>query len=95
MRCMNEGCVDWTRTRNNYCGRFADLADCDEKEPRNLPEADVKPPLCDVRELLRMIDDIPCTCDIAYKSRGLSAPDCPRCNYVDKDIVEKVRANIA
>lgn len=27
-----------------------------------------------------------CTCDVAYKSRGLAAPDCAYCNYSD-DII--------
>lgn len=27
---------------------------------------------------------IGCTCDPAYKIRGLSAPDCAYCNYVDE-----------
>ncbi len=26
---------------------------------------------------------IDCNCDEAYKSRGLSAPDCPQCNYAE------------
>lgn len=26
---------------------------------------------------------LPCNCDDAYKSRKLSAPDCPKCNYQD------------
>ena len=37
------------------------------------------------QKLKEMIRAIPCTCDEAYKSRGLTAPDCPRCNYVDEN----------
>jgi hypothetical protein len=39
------------------------------------------------KQLLEMINAIPCTCDEAYKSRHLIAPDCPRCNYVDEDLI--------
>ena len=35
-------------------------------------------------ELLGIITaTMPCTCIPAYKDRGMSAPDCPRCNYAD------------
>jgi hypothetical protein len=39
------------------------------------------------KQLLDMINVIPCTCDDAYKDRGLIAPDCPRCNYIDEDLI--------
>jgi hypothetical protein len=39
------------------------------------------------KQLLDMIDAIPCTCDKIYKDRGLVAPDCPRCNYIDEDLI--------
>jgi hypothetical protein len=35
-----------------------------------------------IKQYEEMIDAIPCTCDIAYTSRKLVAPDCPRCNYI-------------
>ena len=44
----------------------------------------------DVKELLEMITDIPCTCDKMFTDRGLCAPDCPRCNWIEDDIVNKV-----
>ena len=38
------------------------------------------------------IDKImPCSCHEAYKSRRLSAPDCPNCNFKD-DLTETIRA---
>jgi hypothetical protein len=49
--------------------------------------ADVR---ADIQELLQMIADIPCICDKIYKDRGLRAPDCPRCNWIEEDIVKKV-----
>lgn len=48
MRCMNEGCINHSTTQMNYCMQYHDTAKCDEAEPRNLPEANVKPQLCDV-----------------------------------------------
>ncbi|HDY88086.1 MAG TPA: hypothetical protein ENH82_08245 [bacterium] len=33
---------------------------------------------------------IDCNCDEAYKSRGLSAPDCPQCNYAEY-VIELVK----
>lgn len=33
---------------------------------------------------------IECNCDEAYKSRGLSAPDCPQCNYAE-DVIELIK----
>jgi hypothetical protein len=35
-----------------------------------------------IKQYEEMIDAIPCTCDIAYTSRKLTSPDCPRCNYI-------------
>ena len=33
-------------------------------------------------EMLKEADELtPCTCSEAYTSRGMSAPDCPRCMY--------------
>jgi len=29
-----------------------------------------------------IIDSIPCICGKEYKSRNISDPNCPRCNYV-------------
>ena len=49
MRCMNEGCIHHSTTQMNYCMQYHDTDKCDEAEPRNLPEANVKPQLCDVR----------------------------------------------
>ena len=45
MRCLNSGCVDYTETRNNYCGRYADVTECDEMEPRNLAKPNAQPAL--------------------------------------------------
>lgn len=30
----------------------------------------------------RALNHIPCTCEEIYKSRDMTAPDCPRCNYL-------------
>jgi len=35
-------------------------------------------------ELERALAVLPCTCDVAYKSRGLIAPDCSHCQYMDE-----------
>jgi len=48
----------------------------------------------DIEDLLEMIRIIPCTCHGGFKSRGLTDPDCPRCNWIEDDIVAKVRAHI-
>ena len=40
------------------------------------------------KKLFAALDAIPCTCLDAYKLRGLSAPDCPRCQWVDEDLLE-------
>lgn len=49
--------------------------------------------LCIIRHLMMEIEklktnlkEIPCTCIDAYKDRGLIAPDCPKCNYVDEEL---------
>ena len=49
----------------------------------------------DIQELLQMIAEIPCTCDKIYTDRKLRAPDCPRCNWVEDDIVKKVNEHFA
>jgi len=49
----------------------------------------------DIKELLQMIAEIPCTCDKIYTDRKLRAPDCPRCNWVEDDIVKKVNEHFA
>lgn len=53
--------------------------------------------MLDIKELLQMISEIPCTCDKMYTDRGLCAPDCPRCNWIEDNIVNKVseRFNVA
>lgn len=33
---------------------------------------------------------VPCHCDTAYKDRGLVAPDCPRCSFVDEITFEEM-----
>ena len=30
----------------------------------------------------RALEHIPCTCEDTYTKRNLTAPDCPRCNYL-------------
>jgi hypothetical protein len=44
---------------------------------RQLEQAEAK-----IKAYEEMIKIIPCTCNIAYTSRKLTAPDCPRCNYI-------------
>ena len=51
MRCMNEGCLHHSTTQMNYCMQYRDTDKCDEAEPRNLPQANVKPLLDDVAEV--------------------------------------------
>ena len=69
-------------------------AEIEETKLQKLPKADAYSLLAEVRadiqELLQMIADIPCICDKIYKDRGLRAPDCPRCNWIEEDIVKKV-----
>ena len=48
MRCVNSGCIDYTETRNNHCGRYADVTECDEMEPRNLAKPNAQPALSEV-----------------------------------------------
>jgi hypothetical protein len=45
-----------------------------------------------LKDLLEMIRIIPCLCHEGFKSRGLTDPNCPRCNWIDEDTVEKVIA---
>jgi len=45
----------------------------------------------EIKLLLDMIDEIPCNCDGMYISRQLSSPDCPRCNYIDEEIVANAK----
>ena len=49
--------------------------------------------LADVRELVEMVEAIPCICEECYTSRKLIQPDCPKCNYIDMDVVNKVKAH--
>lgn len=43
--------------------------------------------MIDQNELLIKIKErIPCTCDSAYTSRKLTAPDCPQCNWAEEMI---------
>ena len=62
MRCLNSGCVDYTETRNNYCGRYADVTECGEMEPRNLAKPNAQPALSDV--LAKIHDDLYNTCGV-------------------------------
>ncbi len=43
-----------------------------------------------LKDTLEMINGIPCHCNDGYKSRGLTDPDCPRCGWIDEDIVQKL-----
>jgi len=61
-------------------------------ETRNAVLGEVR---ADVKELLQMIAEIPCTCDKIYTDRKLRAPDCPRCNWVEDDIVKKASRHFA
>ena len=61
-------------------------------ETRNAALGEVR---VDVKELLQMIAEIPCTCDKIYTDRKLRAPDCPRCNWVEDDIVKKASKHFA
>ena len=59
----------------------------------NVPKANAQPQLSDVRELVEMVEAIPCICEECYTSRKLTQPDCPKCNYIDMDVVNKVKAH--
>ena len=37
------------------------------------------------KQLLEMINDIPCSCSEMFKKRNLADPDCPRCNWIDEE----------
>lgn len=41
-------------------------------------------------ELMEMIKIIPCTCHEGFKSRNLTDPVCPRCNWIDEDLVNRL-----
>jgi hypothetical protein len=41
-------------------------------------------------ELLKMIRIIPCECPDGFKSRKLTDPDCPRCNWIDDDTISRI-----
>ena len=46
-------------------------------------------------ELLGAIDRTPCQCHKAYTDRGLTAPDCPRCNIdISPEELEAARKSI-
>ena len=51
--------------------------------------------LADVRELVEMVEAIPCICEECYTSRKLTQPDCPKCNYIEVDIINKVKAHFS
>lgn len=72
----------------------------EETSPSNVPhgqatdrERSAYVQLSDVRDLVEMVEAIPCICEECYTSRKLTQPDCPRCNYIDMDIVNKVKAH--
>lgn len=48
----------------------------------------------DINDLLEMIRIIPCQCHEGFKDRGLVDPDCPRCNWIDENMVNKVIKNM-
>ena len=52
-----------------------------------------QPQLSDVRELVEMVEAIPCICEECYTSRKLTQPDCPKCNYISVDVINKVKAH--
>ena len=54
--------------------------------------AELRAALVEGREWARAISFVPCTCIDAYKLRGRSAPDCPRCN-LDMEAGDWVRLN--
>ena len=91
----------------NYCGKYflgRVESTCPECKKKNdvkgqCSDSDLNAVLgevqADVKELLQMIAEIPCTCDKIYTDRKLRAPDCPRCNWVEDDIVKKVNEHFA
>ena len=42
------------------------------------------------KQLLILISRIPCTCSIEYSNRYLTSPYCPKCNWVDDNIIQEV-----
>lgn len=86
---MNNECV--YKYKPTECANYRKFVSAD------LPEAGAKRSayvqLSDVRELVEMVEAIPCICDKMYTDRKLTQPDCPRCNYIDIDIVNKVKAH--
>jgi len=47
-----------------------------------------------LEKLISMLDDIPCTCDNAYKERELTDPNCPRCEWVDEQIIKEAKKQV-
>lgn len=42
-----------------------------------------------LKEILDMIAEIPCICIDIYKNSRLCDPNCPRCNWIDEDIIKR------
>ena len=45
-----------------------------------------------LKEIYLDTNDIPCHCDEFYKSRKLTDPSCPRCNWVDDELFDKMNS---
>jgi hypothetical protein len=44
-------------------------------------------------ELLQALKNIPCNCNDGYRIRNMIDPFCPKCNYVDNELISKAEAN--
>lgn len=52
-------------------------------------ESQLKQTLEQNKKLKQNLNEIPCTCDEVYTSRGLVSPYCPRCQYVDEELLKE------
>jgi hypothetical protein len=43
-------------------------------------------------DLINMIEAIPCTCGSVYKDTKFISPDCPKCNWINDSIVDRIKS---
>jgi len=98
VECYRRSCKQYFISGVEECESCIDYSNY-EQEIRQCSDSDLNAVLgevrADVKELLQMIAEIPCTCDKIYTDRKLRAPDCPRCNWVEDDIVKKASRHFA
>ena len=45
----------------------------------------------EIKKAVNEMSEMPCNCESAYKDRGLSSPDCPKCNWDYSDEILRKR----